>query len=399
LQIDLTDPELFRANAFWPALAWLRAHDPVHWHADSAGSGFWVLTKYADIVTAYANTDVFSSKYGMRLGSDPDAVAAVAGRMLIVSDPPGHSYLKRVLTRAFSPGAMARIEGLVRDVVVGVLADALARGELEFVEVAKLIPNHVVCALLGVPRQDWSWLGALTTDAFESGDAGRRGAHAEIFLYFADLLAERRASPGEDLVSQIATDRDRGSGVDGTPALTDEEIIFNCNGILAGANETTRYSAAGGLLEFACRPDQWRLLRGGGEAAVRGGVEEVLRWTTPGVHALRTALMPEVIRGVPIAAGQRVTLWNSSANRDEAVFDRPGEFDIRRTPNRHVTFGHGRHLCLGARLARLELGIFLTELAARTDRIEVTADPLYNSSNFTWGLCELPVRLTPASRR
>jgi cytochrome P450 len=332
----------------------------------------------------------------MRLGSDPDAVAAVAGQMLIVSDPPGHSYLKRILTRAFSPGAMKRMEGLVRDVVTCVLDDALARGEVEFVGgAAKLIPNHVVCALLGIPRQDWSWLGTLTTDAFESGDAGRKGAHAEIFLYFADLLAERRASPGEDLVSQIATDHDRGAGAGGKAGLTDEEIIFNCNGILAGANETTRYSASGGLLEFACRPDQWRLLREGGESAVPAAVEEVLRWTTPGVHALRTALAPVVIGGVPIAAGQRVTLWNSSANRDEAVFDRPDEFDIRRTPNRHFTFGHGRHLCLGARLARLELGIFLAELAARTDKIEVTADPLYNSSNFTWGLCELPVRLTP----
>lgn len=397
--IDLTDPELFRTGTFWPVLAWLRAHDPVHWHAEPAGPGFWAITRHADVVAAYSRPDVFSSRYGMRLGSHPDAVGAVTGRMLIVSDPPDHTYLKRVLTRAFNPAAMKRMEGLVRGVVTRVLDDAIARGEVDFIDVAKLIPNHVVCALLGIPRPDWSWIGALTTDAFESGDAERKGAHAEIFLYFADLLAQRRALPGEDLVSQIAADHDGGGGEGGQRALTDEEIVFNCNGILAGANETTRYSAAGGVLEFARCPAQWRLLRAGGDAAVPLAVEEVLRWTTPGVHALRTALAHEVIGGVPIAAGQRVTLWNVSANRDEAVFERPEEFDISRVHNRHVAFGHGRHQCLGARLARLELSVFLAELAARAGRIELVGEPLYNASNFTWGLRALPVRLIPASGR
>ncbi|MFF4260993.1 cytochrome P450 [Streptomyces virginiae] len=396
MEIDLLDPGPFGRNDFWPTFTWLRAHSPVHWHPEpgSDDGGFWVLSRHRDIMKVYADSDTFSSARGMRLGSDPAAVAAVAQRMLIVSDVPHHTRLKRALHQAFGPQQMPRLEAMVEKVVGELVTEALERDELDFIDLAKQLPNRVVCAMMGIPRADWAWIGALTTDAFDSpDDEVRTNAHSEIFLYFIELLAERRARPGDDLVSQIAHDTlvDEGDGVE--RPLSDHEIVFNLNGVLSGANETTRYSAAGAVHMFAEHPDQWRLLRGLGQGGIAPAVEEILRWTTPGVHALRTAVRDTEINGIPVAEGARVTLWNVSANRDEDVFADPHAFRVDRRPNRHVAFGHGRHLCLGARLARFELGALLTEMLGVLDGFELAGPVTFNSSNFTWGINALPVRL------
>ncbi|MFI1448699.1 cytochrome P450 [Streptomyces virginiae] len=396
MEIDLLDPGPFGRNDFWPTFTWLRAHSPVHWHPEpgSDDGGFWVLSRHRDIMKAYADSDTFSSARGMRLGSDPAAVAAVAQRMLIVSDVPHHTRLKRALHQAFGPQQMPRLEAMVEKVVGELVTEALEHDELDFIDLAKQLPNRVVCAMMGIPRADWAWIGALTTDAFDSpDDEVRTNAHSEIFLYFIELLAERRARPGDDLVSQIAHDTlvDEGDGVE--RPLSDHEIVFNLNGVLSGANETTRYSAAGAVHMFAEHPDQWRLLRGLGQGGIAPAVEEILRWTTPGVHALRTAVRDTEINGIPVAEGARVTLWNVSANRDEDVFADPHAFRVDRRPNRHVAFGHGRHLCLGARLARFELGALLTEMLGVLDGFELAGPVTFNSSNFTWGINALPVRL------
>jgi cytochrome P450 len=400
MRIDLLDPGPFARNDFWPAFAWLRANSPVHWHPEPGSTGFWVISRHHDILRTYADSETFSSAQGMRLGSDPAAVAAVSQRMLIVSDAPEHTHLKRALNQAFGPDRMPRMEKLVADVVTEIVEEGVEREEFDFIDLAKLLPNRVVCALMGIPRADWSWIGALTTDAFDSPDeATRSSAHSEIFLYFIELLRQRRSDPGDDLVSEIAHDAEVGERGGAHRPLTDEEIVFNCNGVLSGANETTRYSSAGAVHMFARRPEQWELLRRLGPGGVAPAAEEILRWTTPGVHALRTATRDTEIAGVPIAEGDRVTLWNVSANRDEEVFSEPDRFLVDRTPNRHVSFGHGRHLCLGARLARLELHVLLTELLARVDGFEQTGPALFNASNFTWGIKSLPVRLRPLAHR
>jgi cytochrome P450 len=388
--IDLTDDAAFGGSEFWPAMAWLRDNDPVHWH--EAGGGFWAVTRYADAVEVYRDSDAFSSRYGMRLDTNPDAVAAVSQRMLIVSDPPEHTQLKRVLNKSVFPDDL---DGLVREIVRELLAEALAAGELDIVDVIRRLPTRVVCALLGVARPDWDWLGRTMNGAFEGEDeAARSGNHAEIFLYFTELLAKRRKDPGNDFISKVATDRR--DTPDGERALTDEEIIVNCNGVMAGGNETTRYSAAGGLLAFIQHPDQWAALRAGGQDVIPTAVEEILRWTTPGVHVMRTAMRTARIGERDIAVGDRVTVWNVSANRDERAFPEADRFRVDRTPNRHLTFGGGRHLCLGAKLARLELAIFLEELGRQVSTVELIGEPAYTASNFTWGCRYLPVRLTPS---
>ncbi|MGW4375261.1 cytochrome P450 [Streptomyces albidoflavus] len=395
MHIDLLDPGPFGRNDFWSAFTWLRANQPVYRHPEPGGDGFWVLSRHRDITKVYADSDTFSSASGMRLGSTPSAVEAVAGRMLIVSDAPQHTRLKRALYQAVGPQQMPRLEALVEKVVAELAAEYLDRDDtFDFIDLAKQLPNRVVCALMGIPPADWAWIGRITTEAFDSDDEQeQRSAHSEIFFYFMELLDERRENPGDDLVSQIAHDTQVDEGSGEHRPLTDEEIVFNCNGILSGANETTRYSAAGAVHQFAEHPEQWRLLTGAGPDGIAPAVEETLRWTTPGVHALRTATRDTEINGTAIAAGDRVTLWNVSANRDEELFTDPHTFRVDRRPNRHIAFGHGRHLCLGAHLARFELGALFRAFTHTVRDFELAGPVRYNSSNFTWGVKSLPVRL------
>jgi cytochrome P450 len=387
--IDLTDATMFASGGMWEQFGWLRSNAPVASMTSPDGS-FWALTRYDDVVRTYADTEHFSSRYGMRLGSNPAAVEAVAQRMLIVSDAPEHPQLKRILMRWFGPAELPRLQRVVDEVVDDILRGVAGR-ELDFVDVARALPNHVVCRLMDLPRADWEWIGEVTSGAFELDTDASSGAHGEIFLYFMDLLAERRARPGDDFVSWVATRGD----TDGDRSLSDEEIVFNCNGVLAGANETTRYAAAGGVLALAENPEAWSRLRAIGSDGVPAAVEEILRWTTPGVHALRTVVAPVTVRGVELLPGELVTLWNLSANRDENVFPDADRFVVDRTPNRHIAFGHGRHLCLGARLARYELQVLFRRLLEQVSAFELVGTPTFTPSNFTWGVSSCPARLRP----
>lgn len=394
MEIDLTNPGIWERNEFGETLAWLRANEPVYRHEEKDGPGFWVLSRYADIVHMYGDDDLFSSRYGMRLDSDPDAVAAVQGRMLIVTDPPVHTRIRQLVGTGLGRAAMPRIEAAVGRVVSDVVADAVAEGELDFLTAAKKIPNYVVCDLMGLPREHWEWVGDTMTESFDATDEAKVAADGELFLLFTELLMERRDNPGDDFISLIAQARRRDR--DGAEReLTDEEIIVNCHGVLAGANETTRFVVSAGVLELAREPAHLAWLRTAGPTGIATTVEEMLRWATPAVHVLRTVTRDTEIGGVPIAAGDRVTAWNPSANRDESVFPDPDRFLPDRTPNKHVAFGIGQHFCIGARLGRMELAAFLNELLARVDHVELTGEPRYNSSNFTWGLTSLPVALVP----
>lgn len=394
MEIDLTDPGIWERNEFTEVLAWLRNNEPVYWHEEPNGPGFWALTRYADVTHVYGDDELFSSRYGMRLESNADAVAAVQGRMLIVTDPPTHTRIRQLVGTGLGRAAMPRIEASVQKVVAEVVAGAVAEGELDFLSAAKKIPNYVVCDLLGLPREHWEWVGDTMTESFDATEEDKVAADGELFLLFTELLMDRRENPGDDFISIIAQARRKDRGGE-ERQLSDEEIIVNCHGVLAGANETTRYVMSSGLLELAREPAHWSWLNTAGQAGVTTTVEEMLRWATPAVHVLRTVTRDTEIGGVPIKEGDKVTAWNPAANHDESVFADPDRFLPDRTPNKHLAFGIGQHFCIGARLGRMELAAFLNELTARVDRVELTGEPRYNSSNFTWGLTSLPVRLVP----
>lgn len=373
------------------AWATLRAERPVAWaEATDERRGFWVLTKYHDIVEAYRDPRL-SSAQGNMLSTLTTTGDPAAGRMLVVTDPPRHTAIRRVLQSGFSRG-MRGLEERLRDAADELVATAVERGTCEFAaDVAAYIPVLAVCELLGVPQSDRRQmldmtLAAMSEDANAAATEGAADARREILMYYAQLLPARRRAPGDDLVSLMLDAR-----IDGRP-LTDAEVVLNCYNILVGGDETARLSTVGGMLALIERPEQWATLKRHPEAIDRA-IQEILRWTTPATHMCRVAAETVEIRGQRIASGDIVTLWNLSANRDEEVFEQPYAFDVRRTPNKHLTFGIGQHTCLGAALTRIELKVVFEALLEQASEAELAGPPRRLGSTFLAGVGELPVRL------
>ena len=204
-------------------------------------------------------------------------------------------------------------------------------------------------------------------------------------------MEERRRNPGDDVVSALIQ-----GDLSGRP-LTNEEVLLNCDGLVTGANETTRHASAAGLIALIENPGEWHRLKTG-QVSIESAVDEVLRYTSPALHVMRVATQDVEVGGQQVSAGEAVVLWNSSANRDESVFPAPDRFDLGRTPNRHLTFGMGPHFCLGAPLARVELKVLLQVLAERVSHMEITGPVKRMRSNFMWGIDHLPVALSREGR-
>ncbi|MEN3357970.1 MAG: hypothetical protein V7637_1952 [Mycobacteriales bacterium] len=396
--VDLADPDLYATGDPLPVWAWLRRNAPVFRNPPTAQlpSGFWALTKYQDQVAVLRNTRDFTSTTGMLLGHQDDAALAASGRMLVVTDPPLHTKLRHILAPVFGPRMMARLRDSLTATIGGLVRERVDAGEFDFVsEIAARIPTTVVCDLMGVPRQDWAWMSRLTSSAFgwELDDgrpatrAEREAGNAEIYLYYLELIPARRADPGDDVISALV------SGLVDGRRLSDEDVMLNCGGIVTAGNETTRHASAGAVLAFSEFGAEWAALRAS-EVALEPAVEEILRWTTPGLHVLRTCTGSVEIRGVTIDPGEVVTLWTPSANRDEDLFEAPDVLRLGRTPNRHLTFGLGAHYCLGAALARLELAVLIDQLRTHVGRIDLAGPYLRLPDTFLWGFGRMPVRFT-----
>jgi cytochrome P450 len=389
-RINLVDPDLYSHGDPFEQWRWLRAHDPVHWQPPAQLPGFWSLTRYEDVRAAYRDHETFSSQQGILLrpaehGADPGG-----GRTLALTDPPRHRMLRGLVDEWFTLRSIRSLEAQMADIADRVVDEALLRGSCDFVsEIAARIPLYVICQLMGAPEDDWPQLYELTSKAFAAGDPlTQRFAHLDILGYFEKLATERAVRPREDLVSVLAT-----AEVDGR-RLSIDDVILNCDNLLVGGTENTRIAAAGGMLAFLDHPDQWRLLTEDRSALPRA-VEEVLRWTSTATHIMRTTTRPVEIRGTRIAAGERVVFWLPSANRDEAVFDRPDTFDVLRQPNRHLALGFGEHFCLGSVLARVELRLLYGRLLETGTTIEPDGEPELLESIVVNGPERLPVRLVP----
>lgn len=396
---NLADPKTYidhDINRVWHRL---RTADPVYWHPESShGPGFWVLTRYDDISAVLRDPARFTSERGNVLATMLHGGDTGAGRMLAVTDGPYHTELRKLLLRAFAPRALADVVARVHAATRRLLLAATDRGQCDFAQdVASLVPLETICDLLDVPVADRPGVLALTKSAlasdYEKPEAGADVlARSEILLYFRDLVAARRQHPGTDPVSLMATAEVAGRRLD------DDDIILNCYSLIMGGDETSRLAMIGAVQAFTDHPGQWSALKDGSAQLPEAG-EEVLRWTTPTMHFGRTATSDVHLRGRDIRAGDLVTLWLASANRDEEIFPAPGQFDLSRSPNKHLALGYGPHFCLGAYLGRAEITAMLAGLRALVSDIAPAgpARPVY--SNFLSGLSSLPVTLTADRRR
>lgn len=410
--IDLTDLGRFADGFPHDLFVRLRRDRPVYFHPATAhtpgGEGFWVVSRYADIVTVAADTETFSSEGGGNRAGGGTLIEDLptgfaAGVLLNMMDDPRHRQFRRLVTPALAPRMLAKLEDELRVRTALILDRVAEQGRCDLLrDVAAELPLQAIAMLMGIPQEDrhrlLAWADATLDyddrDLGEQSEKSRRAA-AEMFEYGTRLIAEKRAKPADDLLSTVAL----AHLSDGAPAplpLADIEVQMFFSLMIAAGSETTRNSIALGLLALMEAPSNWALLARRRDL-LPSAVEEMLRWASSTPYNRRTATRDTEIAGTPIAVGDKVTLWWASANRDEEVFQHPFRFNPERTPNPHLAFGHGAHFCLGASLARLEMKLVLEGLLDRFESVAVDGRVEWTRSNKHTGLRRMPVVL--GSRR
>ncbi|HAM48324.1 MAG TPA: cytochrome P450, partial [Alphaproteobacteria bacterium] len=343
------------------------AHSP-------GGEGFWVVSRYDDAVAVMRDPQTFSSdkvppRKGGGTGLNDENHAGFA---INASDDPQHKRLRGLVSQGFTPRHIAALETELRQRAKTILDRISDRSDFEFMrEVARELPLQAICSILGVPEEDRLELADWIDQGLETPSEGVISREHLLLVqkYGQELIAEKRRRPGKDMLSDIVQARLEGEAETRLNAL--ELINFFLLLFPAGA-ETTRSAIGGGLLALIEHPDEMRKLRDN-PALMPLAVEEIVRWTTPSIYKRRTATRDTELAGTPIKAGDKVSFWEMSANRDERAFAAPFKFDISRDPNPHVGFGTGIHICLGMPLARMELKIMFEELLARFDSFELLA--------------------------
>ena len=406
--IDFTDLDNF-ANGFPHELfAVHRREAPVYWHEPTDntpdGEGFWSVATHAETLEVLRDPVTFSSVTG---GSRPFGGTllqdlAIAGQVLNMMDDPRHSQIRRLVSSGLTPRMIRRVEDDLRARTRRLL-DAVAPGELfDFVvDVAAELPMQMICILLGVPETERHWLFEAIEPQFDFGGSRKASlsqlsveeAGSRMYVYGLELIASKRAEPTDDMLSIVANAmRDEPDEGAATPALSDLELYLFFSLLFSAGAETTRNAVAGGLLALADHPEQLRSLRNDLDR-LGTAIEEMIRWTSPSPSKRRTATRDVTLGGASIEAGQKVQVWEGSANRDAGVFDRADEFDTTRKPNPHLGFGQGVHYCLGANLARLELRVLYEELLSRFGTVRVVRPVEWTRSNRHTGIRHLVIEL------
>jgi cytochrome P450 len=405
----LTDQPRYAGGFPHEVFAQLRRSAPILWHPGvhtRDGEGFWVLSRYADVVAA-ADLPALSSQGGPgRAGGGThidDLQAGVhAGVCINMMDDPRHQLLRELVSPGVARAVLDRRLPAIRAMAAELVDTAVSKGRCDLQsEVTAPFAIQTIALMLGAPESDWprlvEWAQAVAgLDNRASGkvdDSATATVYA-VYEYSQTLLKARRAGePADDFMSLLAHHELAPHPAE-RPLSDFEREAFFCLVLMAGS-EPSRNTMAGGLLALAQHPDQWQALRAD-RSLLPGAIEEILRWTSPTPYNRRTATQDLTIGDARVLAGQKVTLWWASANRDEAVFTAAGAFDIRRDPNPHLAFGRGIHSCLGEQLARMEIGMLLTELADRVAEIRLAGPVDWAPSNKHTVVLHVPVELLPA---
>lgn len=402
--IDVSSPEHYERNGYpYPEWAYLRRKAPVFWYERDNVDPFWAITKHADIVELSKQPDIFLNEPRLAVFTNdfpPPPEDSI--RHLLNMDPPDHAAYRKVTSQRFTPRTVQFWEEKVRRITTEILDQAGERDEIDFVrDVTAKITIAVIAEMLGVPREDWELMFRWTNEIiapqdpeFQQGKTAEETidrARIEVFEYFQRMAEERRRRPTDDIVSVVANGNVRGEPL---PAV---ELLSYYFLLVVAGNETTRNAMTGGMLAFLDNPEEWAKLQAQPDR-IGPAVEEIVRWTTPVIQFCRTATRDYELRDQVIRAGQNACLFYPSANRDEDVFPDGDLFRIDRSPNDHIAFGRGEHVCLGAHLARLELRCAFEALRERLQHCERNGPVERVRSSFVGGIKRVPLRwkLAPA---
>ena len=410
--VDITSHDTFVEGVPHETFKWLRANDPVHWTEETdGGRGFWSVTRYDDVLTVSRNSEVFSSRLGIRL-EDMDDEETESRRTMMEMDAPEHTRLRRLVSRPFSPKSVAEYEDAVREIAVEILEKLRGQTEFDFVQaISRELPMRMLGRLLGLPGEDLNWLvqrgdalignsdPEFTDYVVDKVDTSayaklpfRSPVSLELFEYAAQALEDRRITPTMDILSKLLEPT-----VDGD-SLDDLALKNFFTLMVAAGNDTTRYSITHALTKLIERPDIWATIPSMELSEGKSLVDEMLRSSSVTMHFRRTVMQDTELGGKQLKKGDKVVMWFISANYDENHWGNPYDFDPTRSPNQHVAFGlQSPHLCLGAHLARLEMRVIFEEMASRWIKVEINGKPERFRSNFISGIKYLPIKVTWAN--
>lgn len=409
--IDLSD------IAFWArpweernaAFAMLRRERPIAFFAEPEvppfplGPGYFAITRMDDLLEISRNPEVFSSASGaVSILDMPAEMNEYFGSMISMDDP-RHARLRRIVSGTFTPRMLNQVLDQVALTATRVVDGIVGKGEIDFVsEVSMPFPLLVILDMMGIPHTEFDLVLQKSNIILSGGDpefipegtdpvTAFLGAGAALAALLDEVGAQRRAEPTDDLLSALVN-----TEVDGEQ-LTGEELASFFILLAVAGHETTRTALSHGIVHLSRNPDQRQAMIDDLDGVVPSAVEEIVRYASPVVWMRRTLTRDHELSGHRFREGDKVILYYGSANRDEAVFDDPDRFDVRRTPNPHVGFGGpGPHFCLGAHLARRELAVMLRELYTRIPDLDLAGEPVQLRSSFINGIKSLPVSFTPA---
>ena len=408
---DIFDPQIYTRGVPYAAYARLREHTPVSWQAEPAmpgvpeGPGFWAVMRYDDVQYVSKTPDLFSAGLGCTQLRDPDPDdLGFLRSMLLNMDPPQHNPMRRTVSHLFTPRGIARLEPFIRDTTNRLVAEARERGEFDLVEdVTDALALSTLARVLGIPAGDqklfFDWANRIIgyqDDEYagqtSAADPRSPSALRDMHEYAQSLREYRLREPGDDVITALVHAK-----VDGRPISDAEFKNFFFLFAVAG-NDTTRSALPGGILALLENPGQFALLHREPELA-DAAVEECLRYAPPVILFRRTATRPTVLRGAEIEAGDKVVVFYPAANRDPLEFPDPDSFRITRPANRHVSFGHGPHICVAAALARMQLRAMFTAVAEQMPDLHRRGPAEHLASHLVAGIKRLPVGLAGAHRR
>jgi cytochrome P450 len=410
-EIDLSNNELYRHGFPHELFRTLRAEAPVWRHPLTpgveayGGEPFWVISGHEDVLTVSHDVERFRSFEGPRLATWEESRR---GQMLITMDPPDHTRLRRLVSTGFTPRRVAMLDAQAREWAVKIVDAALEKGECNFVhQVAYQLPMQMIADMVGIPVSDREPLFDMVNRTLYGLDSSSelflspeesQALQIQIFLYGRELAEAKRRSPADDVWTTLTTAEV--TLPDGSSTrLTEMELDMFFIVLAVAGSETTRNSISHGLVALLEDPAQMERMRSD-PSVMDTAADEIIRWASPVTYFRRTATQDTELHGQEIEAGDPVTLWYPSANRDESVFEDPFRFDVTRKPNPQLSFGGpGPHHCLGANLARREIRVLFEELFARVGQIELLGDPVYSVSGIqspvVFSMRDLPVRLSP----